>query len=143
LRTTKGTASQTLRCLETKGLVRRVSLPQDRRSVRIDLTPAGEAVLSSDPLRCLERSAETLGEEREALGRALAKMAEGLDRSAGFKGFGLCNECTQFCKNTAPPDGAPFRCGLTGEDLSASDAGKICVNQVNGGTYAVASAVRR
>jgi DNA-binding MarR family transcriptional regulator len=134
LRTTKGTASQTLRCLESKGFVRRVGLAADRRTVRIDLTESGQAVLLHDPLRCLEKGVTAVGEEVEPLRRALARMAAGLERGAGFKPFGLCSECTHFCKNEAPDNADPHRCGFNGDTLSAADAEKICVNHRAGAT---------
>lgn len=129
LQTTKGTASQTLKCLESKGYVRRVAVPEDRRAVRIDVTDSGLAVLKRDPLQCLERSASALGEDIEPVRRVLGRLAASLERYNEGKAFGLCEECTHFCKNAAPAvEGGPNKCGLTGEPLSTVEATKICVN---------------
>jgi DNA-binding MarR family transcriptional regulator len=129
LQTTKGTASQTLKCLETKGYVRRVPVPEDRRAVRIDITDNGRAVLRRDPLQCLDASASTLGKDTEAARRVLTLLTNATERAHGGREFGLCEECTHFCKNaTAGAEGGPHKCGLTGDPLSAADSTKICVN---------------
>lgn len=129
LRTTKGTASQTLKSLEAKGYVRRVPVPEDRRAVRIDITDAGHVVLRRDPLQCLETSATELGGgDLEAIRGFLDRLAAVLERG-GEKDFGLCGECTFFCKNAAASaEGGPHRCGLHEEPLSAVDSTKICVS---------------
>ncbi len=128
LRTTKGTASQTLKSLEAKGYVRRVPVPEDRRAVRIDITDAGHVVLRRDPLQCLESSASELGEDLETVSRFLGRLAATLEGKSG-KAFGLCSECTYFCKNApAAKEGEEHRCGLHEEPLSALDATKICVS---------------
>lgn len=128
LRTTKGTASQTLKSLESKGYVRRVAVPADRRAVRIDITDAGYVVLRRDPLQCLETSAAELGEDLDTVSRFLGRLAVTLERTNG-KAFGLCSECTFFCKNdNAAAEGGPHKCGLHEEPLSAVDSTKICVS---------------
>lgn len=128
LSTTKGTASQTLKSLEAKGYVRRVPVPEDRRAVRIDITDSGHVVLRRDPLQCLESSSAATGEDLDAVNRVLGRLASALERS-NCKAFGLCEECTLFCKNVAPgAEGGPHRCGLTGDPLSVADSAKICVN---------------
>jgi DNA-binding MarR family transcriptional regulator len=128
LHTTKGTASQTLKSLEAKGYVRRVPVPEDRRAVRIDITDAGHVVLRRDPLQCLESSASDLGGDIEAVRGFLGRLAATLERTSG-RDFGLCGECTYFCKNaSAEAEGGPHRCGLHEEPLSAVDSTKICVS---------------
>ena len=128
LRTTKGTASQTLKSLEAKGYIRRVPVPEDRRAVRIDITDAGHVVLRRDPLQCLESSASGLGGDIEAIRAFLGRLAAVLERGSD-KDFGLCGECTFFCKNAAATaEGGPHKCGLHEEPLSAVDSTKICVS---------------
>jgi DNA-binding MarR family transcriptional regulator len=128
LQTTKGTASQTLKSLEAKGLVRRVAVPEDRRAVRIDLTDRGHEILQRDPLRSLESCVAKMGGDIESASSVLARLASALERSNG-KAFGLCSECTHFCKNEAVgADGGPHKCGLHQEPLSALDSTKICVS---------------
>lgn len=130
LQTTKGTASQTLKSLESKGYVQRAAVPQDRRAVRIDMTDDGHLLLKRDPLQCLETSAAALvGDDIEPARRVLARLASALERYGEGTAFGLCSECTHFCKNaSASAEGGPHQCGLHEEPLSAVDATKICVS---------------
>jgi DNA-binding MarR family transcriptional regulator len=129
LGTTKGTASQTVKSLETKGLVCRAAHPRDRRGVLLDLTEAGTAFLGRDPLCRLKGAVETLGTDLEAANQILCRLVSELESSGAMKGFGQCEECTHFCKNAAVEvDTGPHRCGLTAEPLSGGDSKKICVN---------------
>jgi DNA-binding MarR family transcriptional regulator len=129
LRTTKGTASQTLRSLAAKGLISKATDRTDRRVVLLDVTAAGHGVLARDPIRRLARSAECLGPDLERANGLLQRLAAGLEAAAGLKGFGLCADCTHFCKNAAAAsDQGPHRCGLTGDGLATAEAGQICVN---------------
>ncbi|MCW5773554.1 MAG: MarR family transcriptional regulator [Rhodospirillaceae bacterium] len=129
LQTTKGTASQTLKSLEAKGYVRRVPVPEDRRAVRIDITDSGHAVLRRDPLHCLEAAAESLGPDLDAVTCGMSKLVAALDKANEDRSFGLCGECTFFCKNASAEEvGGPHRCALHEEPLSATDATKICVS---------------
>jgi DNA-binding MarR family transcriptional regulator len=135
LRTTKGTASQTLKSLTAKGYVRRAPVPADKRAVRLDLTASGQGLLARDPLRRLEAAAAALGPELESANRILSRLAGGLEAATGQIEFGLCGECTHFCKNAAAAQmpaakvtAGPHRCGLTGEGLSAAESAQICVD---------------
>jgi DNA-binding MarR family transcriptional regulator len=64
--------------LESDGLVRRVSDPEDRRSVRAEVTPLGKERHSAGAVRveAIQRAfAETIGEvDKEALERAFASL---------------------------------------------------------------------
>ena len=102
LRTTKGTASQTLKSLDAKGYIRRVPVPEDRRAVRIDITDAGHVALRLDPLRCLESSAAAMGDDLEAVSRVLGRLAASLERANG-KAFGLCGECLEALASLERP----------------------------------------
>ena len=129
LRTTKGTASQTLGSLESKGLITKVPDRKDRRVVLLDVTPAGIDILRRDPLMQLSRSAARLGDDLDRANAFLENLAAGLETAAGVKGFGLCKDCTHFCKNAVEAPGqGPHRCGLTGDGLAAAESAQICVN---------------
>jgi DNA-binding MarR family transcriptional regulator len=129
LRTTKGTVSQTLKALEAKGYVKRAPVPKDRRAVRLDITDSGHAVLRRDPLLEFESAAARLGSAELASAKAaLMRLVANLESPAGPRGFGLCQDCTHFCKNAAVDANDPHRCALEREALSAEDAIKICVN---------------
>lgn len=133
---TRGTVSQTLIALETKGYVRKCRDGDDRRSVLVSLTPEGEAVLRRDPFTALGEAVGALTvEERRALARALPRVVDHLQGERGSCGFGLCHECCHL-KEERPPEAAaaaasgppPFRCGITGEALRPEELDQICVD---------------
>jgi len=129
LHTTKGTASQTLKSLEAKGLVARVPHDKDRRGVLLDLTDRGREILEHDPLIQLECAAGALGADIDQAYDLLARLARGMEAAANQRGYGVCKECTLFCKNTfAGMDDGPHQCGLTKDPLSEADSERICVN---------------
>jgi DNA-binding MarR family transcriptional regulator len=129
LGTTKGTVSQTIKALESKGLVIRVPHTRDRRAVLLETTPAGNAALDRDPMKRIEYLAGDLVDELPAARDFLQRLVVGLHDGDTAGGFGVCEECTHFCKNATEVNRAgPHRCGLTGDPLSDRDSTKICVN---------------
>lgn len=133
LKITKGTASQTIKALEAKGLVGRQPHCTDRRAVHLEITKEGVAALDRDPLRLLEDSLRTLaGESPDNLEPArtlLCQLIERVEDASGKRGFGTCEACTHFCRNLAENNTCgPHQCGLTGEPLSRTEAQQICVD---------------
>ncbi|MGE4013546.1 MAG: MarR family winged helix-turn-helix transcriptional regulator, partial [Alphaproteobacteria bacterium] len=123
LGTTKGTASQTIKALEAKGMVARERVVEDGRAVRLTLTQAGLDILARDPLQRMDQVAATLAGDLPAANQTLQTLVNQLQATFGLREFGLCNECTHFCKNAtegakpaaaAPADAAngPHQCGL-------------------------------
>ncbi len=130
LGTTKGTASQTLRALEAKGYVRRTRGAADRRSIALDLTPAGEKVLEADPIARLQQVASRIPEELgTAMADGLLSLLRDLQTSCGSSMFGMCAECGHHvAEGGCHPAERRDRCGLSGEILSIDDHDRICVN---------------
>jgi len=125
LGTTKGTVSQTLIALERKGLILRGSSSADRRVTILRLTPAGEELLTRDPVLGLERMAATLGPGiTRDLAEGLGWLLASIQRETGVKSFGACALC---CDHGCGDDGDGHVCGLTGETLLAHEADQICV----------------
>jgi len=58
--TTRGTASQTIKSLETQGYLTRIRSEGDRRSVRLVLTEKARGILANDPFESLVRAADSL-----------------------------------------------------------------------------------
>ncbi len=116
---TKGTVSQSLKALETKGLIRREPDAADRRKVHWHPTAEGEAVLA----RALppagfdaELSAESV------LVRQLDTLLRHVQHTNGWESFGVCHTCRHFQHEGENQ----FRCGLTLESLTSSDTDLIC-----------------
>ena len=126
---TKGTVSQTILALVRKGLVRKDRSQPDGRSVFLRLTPRGEALLDSDPLRDVASALGTLPMQRRLeLGEGLAGLIEAMLSKKGGRPFGQCASCRFFQKNGARSDAdGPHRCGLLGVALNNDDSAKICV----------------
>lgn len=123
---TKGTVSQTLMSLERAGLVRKGSNPADGRSVRLELTDAGRALLEKDECAALEVALALLPQrEREGLRHGLVALLQARLSLAGGRPFGVCRDCRHF----APGRGGAHFCLLLREPLSDDDARLICVEQ--------------
>lgn len=111
---TKGTVSQTLKVLESRGLVAKVTDPEDRRVQHCAVTGEGAAVVA-DALRI-----PSMGASAE-LESALRSVLACLQRSADARTFGVCSSCVHH-----QVEGGRARCGLTGEALRKADRAKIC-----------------
>ncbi len=124
LGTTKGTASQSLKVLGRAGLVEARDDPQDRRVVRLQLTPAGETLAAeASAMATWDTACACLAPaERDAARAVLEKLLRALQVHNGLRSFGECHSCRHFTRIAA----TQFQCGLTGEALSAEDAGRIC-----------------
>jgi len=134
LGTTKGTASQTLRALESKGCVERCRDCNDRRGISVELTAKGRELLAVDPMLGIERAVEGLPSEcashlAKGLAVVLGKIRVGCRQGA----FGVCERCRHL---VAAGGAETTLCGLTGEPLTKEDAKLLCVNfgECAGGT---------
>ncbi len=127
LGTTKGTASQTLIALETKGHVRRTRCATDRRSVMIDLTDQGRELASRDPLdRIRQATAELSHDDCSTLVRAMDHLLRTLQTDRGASAFGTCGDCSHNRSDGA--FGETCRCALTGEILATGELTRICID---------------
>lgn len=120
---TKGTVSQTIKALETRGLVGKQPDAIDRRRVHIRPTRLGQALLAEVvPPPSLASALKGLpARQAERLTAALQDLLRSVQDHNGLRSFGVCRTC-RF--NQPLPDG--MRCGLTGETLSDADAELIC-----------------
>lgn len=129
LGTTKGTASQTIKALASKGYLRRLPEPTDGRVCRLEITDAGTGLLQKDPMRRLESACMETGADCSTTIDSLNRLLRGLQSSCGAPEFGTCHRCTHFCGDDAGSESdGPHRCGLTTEPLSEIESTHICVN---------------
>lgn len=125
--TTRGTASQTVKSLETAGYVARRRADVDGRSVIFDLTPSGWARLDADPLNKLSAAIEALPPaQQHTLSEALQHLAGALALDRDGQAFGSCGQCGFL--GAAEQAGCPFRCRCTGALLSDEDFQRLCAN---------------
>lgn len=125
---TKGTVSQTLKALETKGLIRKQVVREDRRSKRLVVTSKGQRCLLKDPLSATTVALAGLPQRtqsalRQGLEELLIARLDAQDRQP----FGQCRDCMYF--SNQHPEGKPHYCSLLKEQLSNSDAEAICFEQ--------------
>jgi DNA-binding MarR family transcriptional regulator len=130
--TTKGTVSQTLIALESKGCVKRVRADCDRRKVFLEVTPAGKALLAKDPInRIAEAAARLPAELGKVLAQGLEQFFTNLQTLQGTKSFGVCRQCGLFLPGGSCGDGkddTASRCGLSGVPVDEDSGKKLCVD---------------
>lgn len=119
---TKGTVSQSLKALESKGLIVKSQDARDKRSVHLELTPAARELLDAVlPPAFLQNAAQQMGANAEQLQTLLGELLRNVQRGNDVASFGLCKTC-RFHREE---NGAPF-CGLTQEPLARPDVELIC-----------------
>jgi DNA-binding MarR family transcriptional regulator len=92
--TTRGTASQTVKALETRGYLTRTRLDRDARSARIDLTESGRAKLAEDPAQALTDALARLpATMRGQLDRAIDRLTCWVAAARRQRPFGTCAGC--------------------------------------------------
>lgn len=119
---TKGTVSQSLKLLESRGWISRMKDQHDRRVVRLMLTDAGSTQLGDTVDTDWQAAAESLPmSERKAVEAALSHLLREWQQTRRGRTFGVCRSCRHF-----HPGEEEHRCGLTGETLSNADSMRIC-----------------
>ena len=127
--TTRGTASQTIKTLEEKGLLARFRSDHDGRSVRLEITEQGQEALNADPLADLMSLIDVINpQERAAFLATLSRLSETLAGLKGAQAFGTCEACTHYTSS----DGMGY-CACIAAELMPIDLGKLCVNFSSGG----------
>jgi DNA-binding MarR family transcriptional regulator len=122
--TTRGTASQIIKTLEGRGLIARYRSDRDGRSVRFDLTEAGSALLSRDPLRDLIGVIATLdAADRVQVLDALTRIASAAADLRAGPAFGTCLDCSHFSAS----DGSGY-CACMAAHLAADETTKLCAS---------------
>lgn len=120
--TTRGTASQIIKTLERQGLIIRHRSEVDGRSVRFDLTEAGRAMLSRDPLGDLIDVIGTLVvADRAQFLDTLSRVASAVAMLRETPAFGSCRDCSHFTAS----DVSGY-CACMAEELATDEIGKLC-----------------
>jgi DNA-binding MarR family transcriptional regulator len=134
--TTRGTASQTIKSLETQGYLTRMRSKDDGRSVRLVLAEKARAILANDPFESLVRAADSLpssvqGHFANALQRMLGQVAQ----ERGKPPFGTCTSCQHLESDGCSREEhtpTPYACGFTSEPLLLEELDGICINFIEG-----------
>ena len=141
--TTRGTASQMIKKLETQGYLTRTRSEADGRSTRLDLTDKARAVLVNDRFAALVRAADALppgvrGDFANALQRMLGQVAS----ERGKPPFGTCASCKHLEGDGGCPEGqAPYACGFASGPLHLEEIDELCIYFAPGKPMAMKVAV--
>lgn len=123
---TKGTVSQTLRVLETRGYLEKTPDAKDRRVVHLHLSAAGrELVERALPPDSLKQGIRLLpAESLQQLSQSLRDVLQAMQKANRMRSFGACRTCRHHIP--LGEDARHARCNLTEELLSQEDAEHIC-----------------
>lgn len=122
--TTRGTATQTLKALEAKGLIRRGDAQNDGRKVCYDLTTQGRDLLEKDPLRDLTAVVAGLPPALyDALAQTMPRLVADLARRRETPVFGTCTDCRHF--EGRPQDAF---CACMARMIATPETSQLCVN---------------
>lgn len=128
--TTRGTASQLIKSLETDGYLRRSRSQADGRSIRIDVTEKGTAILPNDPLTALVSATNALSPAmRGQFAKALQRMLCEVSSVRGQPVFGTCASCEYLnCDYRCQNETASYGCNYVNEPLDEEDLEQLCVS---------------
>lgn len=132
--TTLGTASQTVKGLVEKRLLRRTRLLTDRRIVVIDLTSEGRSLCESKPLEKMVQAISELPEDQQSsLTTILVSLTDSIAADRQQRRFGLCSTCQYIGECMGPEDKEKhYFCSFTTEPLLFSDLNSICMDYKSG-----------
>ncbi|MCF8721791.1 MarR family winged helix-turn-helix transcriptional regulator [Nitrospina gracilis] len=121
---TKGTVSQTIKALESKGLLSKTPDAKDGRKVHLAVTRTGKKLLDKTmPARVVAGAWEELPEEdRDRLIAHLSQLLAKMQKANGMNAFGVC----RTCRFNSQISDTKFFCELTQEPLSATDVTLLC-----------------
>jgi DNA-binding MarR family transcriptional regulator len=118
---TRGTVSQTVNLLESRGLLNKKTDPRHGKRVHLVLTPKGKSIVDSGWSKALSAGISHEPLNVKEVNAMLLSLLKRLQRLNGQKAFGICHECMHFLKNEKANS-----CGLTGEILTTDQTLRIC-----------------
>jgi MarR family transcriptional regulator, organic hydroperoxide resistance regulator len=121
---TKGTVSQTLTTLETKGFIKKIPDKADGRKVHLNVTKLGKKLLEKTmPSPTIENAWNKIENNKQnQLIEHLKQLLLEIQKRNGMKPFGVCKNC----RHNQPLGNEKFFCGLTEENLSQKDSELLC-----------------
>ncbi|MDY7549107.1 MarR family transcriptional regulator [Glaciimonas sp. CA11.2] len=128
--TTRGTASQTIKNLETQGYLTRLRSEIDGRSARLDLTDKATAVLANDCFEVMVRAVDALpAGVRGDFAHTLQRMLGQVTLEKGMPPFGTCASCKYLEGDGCCREGqVPYACGFVNVPLLLNEVDELCIN---------------
>lgn len=120
---TKGTVSQTIKVLETKGLVEKLVDENDKRVVHLKVTTEGKKLLSTAlPTPMLQAAIKGMSTtEQQQIEQSLDLLLSQLVNHGQMKSFGACHSCRYHQKTETG-----YFCHLVKQPLAQADIQLIC-----------------
>ncbi len=130
---TKATVSDAITTLVSKKLVVRVKEKEDKRSFHIVLTGMGKKVVKkvsrwSDVLK--SQIENFPAHQKETVFLFLMELVKSLFDEGAINTPRICLTCGNFQKNADTDISTPYRCNLTGKNISINDLNVGCSNFV-------------
>jgi len=141
--TTRGTASQTIKNLETQGYLTRLRSEVDGRSARLDLTDKAMAILVNDRFEVMVRAVDALpAGVRGDFANTLQRMHGQVALERGMPPFGTCASCKHLEGDGCCRDGqTPYACGFASVPLLLNEVNELCINFAPGKPAAMKDAI--
>lgn len=121
---TRGTVSQTLIILETRGFIKKQQDPSDKRVFHIQLLAKGVSILSkTKPTEMFKKATITLESDTNFVGEkdVFSNALTALQKANNSNYFGVCKTCHYFTSQSSG-----FFCALTQEQLYRHESELIC-----------------
>ncbi len=118
------TASEAVKTLVEKGLVKKQRSVQDGRAIILKLTPEGQeqAEQVSDWANFLQQAIQSLSQqEQEALFQGLVKVIKALQEQGQIPVTRMCVTCNYFQPNLYPDDIHPHHCNFVNAPFGNRD----------------------
>ncbi|WP_311740623.1 MarR family winged helix-turn-helix transcriptional regulator [Bradyrhizobium huanghuaihaiense] len=126
LGTTRSAASQVAAALQSKGLMVRKPIAEDKRSIALCLTGEGERFLKRDPMNALRDRLVALDvADRSRLHDALRRVLLGLDVGKRRHHADICTECMFLIERGEGKD-RHFRCQFFRKAIAQKDTTLLC-----------------
>ncbi|MDH3582043.1 MAG: MarR family transcriptional regulator [Hyphomicrobiales bacterium] len=129
-RTTRGTASQTVKSLVERGMLQRTRQQTDGRVVQIDLTPEGARLSEKDPFEDIARVIGGLPQADQAtLTTILMSLSDQIAEDRQSRSFGPCSKCRYLRKSMGLEDKETvYFCRFMSEPLPLSELDMTCMD---------------
>jgi MarR family transcriptional regulator, negative regulator of the multidrug operon emrRAB len=128
---TRATVSQMIKDLEGRGYLERRRSPIDKRSVTLAVTPQGEMILASDPIRPLVNAIDALELGANKFRDILRQVLDGLDTTQHSHHADTCRECIFLAEKASEPPRkmqAEFTCRFFRAGITRGELDLLCVN---------------
>ncbi|UTW57133.1 winged helix-turn-helix transcriptional regulator [Kordiimonas sp. SCSIO 12603] len=124
---TRGTVSKSVDKLQDKGLLEKITDPDDKRKSHLRLTDKGISIKKEQQTLWSSLNAALPADQQLEINESLQTLLKQFQKLNENKSFGTCPSCRYF--KTGPKGGI---CTLTGEPLLSTELELICAHHKDG-----------